>query len=974
MGIPRLRLSLYALFALSGFSGLIYESIWTHYLKLFLGHAAYAQTLVLSIFMGGMAIGAWLAGAWSTRVRSPLLAYAGIEAVLGVMALLFDPMFRGLEAWAFDHVIPGLASSGSIDLFKWGLSAAVILPQSVLLGATFPLMSAGVVRFSGERPGEVLAWLYFANSGGAAIGVLASGFVLISAVGLPGTILAAGLLNFALVAALLLLLRSQPGSRAAPATQPARGPGPAPALLLAAAFFTGAASFFYEIGWIRMLSLVLGSATHSFEFMLSAFILGLALGSFLLRRRIDTVQSPWRLLAGIQVAMAVLALLTLVVYGATFDVMAAVLDTVRQNDRGYVLFNVFSHLICLALMLPVTICAGMTLPLITRILLTGRTGEAAIGRVYAANTIGSICGVLVAVHWVMPLLGLRQVIVVGAAIDLLLGLCLLWPVRRELRLPALVATAAALVVAVGVVALVRFDPSRLASGVYRTGSARMDAKVVFHRDGKTASVNVFEDGDVRFIATNGKVDAALRPGPRATGDDFTMIQLAALPAMMHRDLQHVAVVGFGSGRTTHALLQGGISRVDTIEIEPAMIEGARAFGDMVSAAYDDPRSHVHVEDAKTFFSRGRAQYDAIISEPSNPWVSGVASLFSQEFYRQAKRHLRPDGLLVQWLQLYEFDIALAASVLKALASEFPDYTIYLTDSTNVVVVASPGPAVPEPTWNAWARDGMGGLLPLIHIFGLQDLQARKVGDRRTLQPFFEQLAVPANSDYYPFVDQHAAKQRFLHATASELIALRRVATRMGPAAAPLGDVAMTLATVEQHEAQVVGRSFTAAALAPDASLGPDGGATLLWLGAFQNACGAAAQQAWLERFQVDAMRLLPFVSAPDASRIARGLRAARCHGSAPDVVKQWIEFFEAVGTRDWPRSRQLGRALMQEAERDSALGQFLLAEVLLADLASGQLREAAAWLPELQAGAAVSPETKLLTAHLAAALAHANQR
>src|SRR4051812_33868052 len=136
---------LIALFAASGFAGLIYESIWSHYLKLFLGHAAYAQTLVLAIFMGGMALGAWAASRASTRLPDPLLAYALIEALIGITSLFFHDVFVATTGLAFDRVIPALGSPGAVQAFKWSLAAALILPQSVLLGATFPLMTGGVL-------------------------------------------------------------------------------------------------------------------------------------------------------------------------------------------------------------------------------------------------------------------------------------------------------------------------------------------------------------------------------------------------------------------------------------------------------------------------------------------------------------------------------------------------------------------------------------------------------------------------------------------------------------------------------------------------------------------------------------------------------------------------------------------------------------------------------------------------------------
>src|SRR5260221_3152368 len=181
----------FALFTVSGFAGLIYESIWSHYLKLFLGHAAYAQTLVHAIFMAGMAIGSWLVSRFTGRIRNLLLGYAAAELGIGIAALVFHRAFIAATGWAFDSVLPALGGTG-VDAFKWTLASLLILPASVLLGTTFPLMSAGVIRSYPESSGRALSMLYFTNSFGAAIGVLASGFYLIDRIGLPGTILTAG--------------------------------------------------------------------------------------------------------------------------------------------------------------------------------------------------------------------------------------------------------------------------------------------------------------------------------------------------------------------------------------------------------------------------------------------------------------------------------------------------------------------------------------------------------------------------------------------------------------------------------------------------------------------------------------------------------------------------------------------------------------------------------------------------------------
>ena len=203
------RRFLLAVFVVSGFTGLIYESIWSHYLKLFLGHAAYAQTLVLAIFMGGMALGSWMIARHSRRIRQLLWAYVLVEAMIGILGIVFHQTFVAAVDFSFASVIPTLPAGWLIHAYKWSLAAVLILPQSVLLGMTFPLISGGLIRRWPERPGETLATLYFTNSLGAAIGVLVSGFVLIEAVGLPGTIRVAGVLNIALALVVWAIVRRQ---------------------------------------------------------------------------------------------------------------------------------------------------------------------------------------------------------------------------------------------------------------------------------------------------------------------------------------------------------------------------------------------------------------------------------------------------------------------------------------------------------------------------------------------------------------------------------------------------------------------------------------------------------------------------------------------------------------------------------------------------------------------------------------------
>jgi spermidine synthase len=291
--------ALFMLFTVSGFTGLIYESLWSHYLMLFLGHAAFAQSFVLIVFMGGVALGAWLASRYTTHITNLLGWYGLIEALIGLLAVSFHAVFVWLMDVSLSRVLPMLGDPVLVELYKLSLCAALLVPPTILLGMTFPLMSGAVIRRSptdaGGRSatGHHLSMLYFTNSIGAASGALVSAFWLLGALGLAGTMQLAGKLNLLLACAVYWYAR-KPETPAPVVAAGERVRDAAVRRMLDAAFATGAASFIYEIAWIRMLSLVLGSSLQAFELMLSAFVSGLALGGLWIRKRIDRLANPIR--------------------------------------------------------------------------------------------------------------------------------------------------------------------------------------------------------------------------------------------------------------------------------------------------------------------------------------------------------------------------------------------------------------------------------------------------------------------------------------------------------------------------------------------------------------------------------------------------------------------------------------------------------------------------------------------------------
>ena len=824
-----MTLLLYLVFILSGAAGLIYESIWSRYLGLFVGHSAYAQIIVLIIFLGGMSIGAVFAGRRAERMRDPLLGYAAIELVVGIIGVAFHDVFQFASAFAYDTLFPALPAGAAVIVAKWVLAALLILPQSVLLGATFPLMSAGVLRRASKMPGRVLSLLYFANSLGAAVGVLLAGFWLIRLAGLPGTLLVAAGINIlvALIVWAAVRMSARTLDTSLPVLDEAVEPYTLPSgmtlpslrrLLLLVSFGTAVASFIYEIAWIRMLSLVLGSATHSFELMLSAFILGLALGAFWVRRRADEWRDPLRALATVQVMMGVLAVATLPIYVGSFYLSTELLAVLTHTEGGYITYSVTRYVICLAVMLPATFCAGMTLPIITRTLIRAGAGERSIGEVYGANTFGSIIGVSLAGLVLLPMLGLKLLQILGALGDMALGFWIFartpatstsgggWrrltgprprlegasaepaPSRGSVfggRIPVAVVVLA--VVALIVAFSTPFDTLIMTSGVYRNGRllSHRSFKTLFYEDGRTATVTARANASNQHfsIATNGKPDASMRViwkdrdtvtvgAHRLVEDEPTQLLLPLIALAHVPHAREAAMIGQGSGISSHIMLGSPHLKVlETVEIEPAMIRGSKtAFYPANKRVFDDPRARFVIDDAKSYFASAHRFYDVIVSEPSNPWVSGVSGLFTSEFYGRVRQYLRPGGVFGQWLHLYEIDDKLVLSVLAALHANFPSYEIFLVSNTDILIVASNAARLPRANWSVVQYPGVAEDLRPFFPITTEALEGMRLVRRETLAPLFEQ-GRNVNSDYFPHLDLGTERTRYLKEEAEGFINL-----------------------------------------------------------------------------------------------------------------------------------------------------------------------------------------------------------
>jgi len=955
------EIALLFLFLFSGLSGLIYESIWTHYLKLIFGHAAYAQSLVLSIFMGGLAIGAYIASRLTLKIKNPLLAYAIIEIVIGIFALFFHEIFIFSQDVLFNQLAPNIDSNFIFTCIKWLLGILLILPQSILLGTTFPIISSAFLKLSPHAPGKNISLLYFNNSFGAAMGALVSGFFLIQAFGLPGTILTAGLINISIgLIAILLTKKIATGILPQKIIPQILDKNRFYYLMLGTAFFTGLASFFYEIAWIRMLTLVLGATTHAFELMISAFVLGLALGSLWIKKRIDQFKSPVMILGYVQLLMATFALLTLTFYDSLFDVMEYIFKVINRNEQGYGIYIIASHALALFIMLPATFFAGMTLPLTTNILFQKNKNEKVIGHVYAINTLGAITGIIIAMNFLLPLTGTKGLVSLGGLVDLSIALILFGYIYSKnatlkSRYQFISVCIFSLVIFQTTYHSSTFDPIKTSAGVFRSGIAQHEkgTKILFHKDGKLSTVDVIQttNGHVT-LSNNGKPDAGIRLYDTEGGpDEVTMILLGALPVAINPQIKTAANIGMGSGQTVQTLLSYDfITQVDSIEIEEAVIEALPAFKIYSQLPRYDQRSNIIIDDAKSFFASSKTKYDLIVSEPPNPWVSGVASLFTSEFYSQIKQKLTKNGILSQWLHLYEINVDTVSSVMKALSANFKNYALYNTGDGDIIIIASDYYNVTKVKENFLKSKKANLLLKRIKIESGDSIRARYIGDKNLLEPLFLSYPAKMASDYYPHLSYQGGKSLFLQDRASALTELHHFPI-------PINQILMdtskniSLNTKNEEHFKKSKKINIAKSIVKEFNRHGDFKNNIYHQQLRYSLKLLSNQLFQCKKDKLDAVLIVdstfqlvtattPYLGKNDLSKLWQIIQTAPCYKNIPQSAKNWLNLHKEIAVQNFEGTLKFAKIILQKNTFTASkeLNEYLFASVLISAIKTKQYK------------------------------------
>ncbi len=749
---PRARLlPILALATLSGAAALVYEVVFFRSLGLLFGVAIHAVAAVVSVFLGGLGLGAAVGGRWFAR-GNPLKIYALLEVLTAVYGFVAPFLFRGLGSVitppAGDDRVPVVTLLASFLLLVW---------PTFLMGATFPVLARCVAAGRARAAGPV-AMLYGWNTIGACLGALLAGYLFLPALGLLGTThLAAGANVLLAVAALALAgkesIHAPPTVKQEPAP-PDPAPGPRVAILVAAV--AGFVSIAYQVVGNRLLVAILGGSVYAFAAILAVFLLGIGLGGFAFGGALARRANPWTSFATSLVVLAGSIGLGLVLVRWRLgpeDPLAGAL-----NQQGYAeTLSVFDFLgragsLALLAFLPATLVSGAIFPALARFLSKDPARmSAGLGKLYAANVVGSILGSLLSAFLLLPSLMLRGSLAAIAGLAIIPVVPLLLRARRAGerggRAELVVAGAAAAVC--------------LAFGL-RPGAPPGSGELttLFHAESAASAVmviEVLEEGEetpVRCLFVNGKSVAT-----SVLIDRRLQLLLGFIPTLVHEKPERILSIALGTGMSSGALALSG-AEVDVVELSRGVIDACRYFDQWTDRVLERGNVRVWNDDGRAFLARSDHAYDLISADPIHPWVAGSAFLYTEEYYRLARAHLRPGGFMSQWIPLYQLSTEDVAGIARTFQSVFPETSAWVTGYDLILLGGLEERTIDvELVAERMREPRVAALLRDIGVVDVWDLLAGRFAGKETVARL-AQLAPAMITDDRPWIEFTAPRSVF----------------------------------------------------------------------------------------------------------------------------------------------------------------------------------------------------------------------
>jgi len=703
--VDRFHPQILLLFVASGAAALIYEVVWFHLLRQVVGASAPSLAIVLGSFMGGLCIGSLGFARFVPATRHPLFVYGVIEAgvaAFGLAMLLLLPLVGGLYLSVVGYGVGGLI----LRVLVCGLC---LLPPTILMGATLPAISRllETTRLGASRMGL----FYAANTVGGVLGCLAAGFYLLRVYDIVVSTFVAAALNLLAAGAALMLARAST-YEAPPVPETTGESTREPWVIHLAIALSGLTALGAQVVWTRQLSMVFGATVFSFNIILAVFLVGIASGSGAGAMLARQVRSPWLALAGCQ-----FGLIAAIPYAA--HVMSLELPYWHLNPElssGLVARYVHDLFRAGVAILPATALWGASFPFaLAAAAANGQEPSRLSGRIYGANTIGSIVGATLFSLVMIPVVGSAAAQKILAGLAGLTAILLIATLAREERAEGAQAkmaknangstpllgsgpVAAGVVLTAAMTLLLTQLVPPLQAGVIgmgrRLGLDPSADSYPFVAEGMHSSVAVgkWEDGHTS-LHVSGKSVASNYP------EDLRLQRmLGHYPALFHDKPKSVLIVGMGTGVTAGSFIAyPEIERIVICEIEPLTVQAAGAYFEKENLGLlKDPRVEVIHDDARHFLASTREEFDIITSDPIHPWMEGAAALFTREYYELAKAHLKPGGVVAQWVPAYETDIETVRSELVTFFSVFPKGTVWsshipMNAGNDFVMIAKKGP-------------------------------------------------------------------------------------------------------------------------------------------------------------------------------------------------------------------------------------------------------------------------------------------
>jgi spermidine synthase len=708
------RFAVHSLFMLSGALALVYQLAWVRVFSLEFGSTTLSVATVVSVFMGGLAAGALWGGRIGERSRNPLRVYGFLELGLTGYVLASPATFPLVMVTVGGWAAPFGTDFGQTTAVRFFVATLLILPPTLLMGATLPLLSAWLARHSGAGSFRATT-LYSWNTIGATLGAFSGGFLLLPKFGLQSSVfLAAGLnLSIALISLSLSIRNSSIGrdadkSSRSLSSNPERAvfahfawvrflPGIAVAL-------AAAGTMACQVIWTRVTTLVLGASVHAFSVVLTTFLAGLGLGALITSLALRGQRRHAALAFTVLCFFSALALTATAFVFPHLPIIALRLhEGLNLNPDAGALIRL-QLLVAGALLLPPTIMFGGLLPAaLLAFADQNQSISRGVGNLYAWNVLGSIVGTLVAGFVLLPWLGAIESLLLAGGTMLLAGIA---ASGSHTTGAALRATAVAIPLSIGILSgMPTWDKQLMTSGVHSYAVAYGDHRspdslaallsshreLLYYADGLTATISVTRDKarsdrQVLTIYTNGKADGS------SIYDMPTQRLIAHIPILLHPNPTNVAVIGMGTGSTAGSASLHSASRITVVEIEARMVEAARLFRAHNHAVHHQENVEVIITDGRTHLLRQNNFYDVIISVPSNPWLAGSSDLFTSDYFRRSANALRDEGIFAQWIQLYGMSAENLQMVIRGFLDTFPETLLASTIlGADVLLIGSLSP-------------------------------------------------------------------------------------------------------------------------------------------------------------------------------------------------------------------------------------------------------------------------------------------